>query len=257
MSATTAASMINQLIVGLPRNERERLLACCEPFELTFGTILCEPDQRFRHVYFPISGFISLVTQVSRHPPLEMGLIGTEGMLGVTLILGVDATPMRAIVQGPGQALRITATQMRAVLADSPKLTRTLNRYLYVRMAQLAQSAACTRFHEVEPRLARWLLLTHDRAHANHFHLTHQFLADMLGVQRSAITIAAGALQKRQFIHYARGEIEILSRSGLEAASCECYAAAIKDYAERFASRRPDVPPSSASHHPQHLSPIQ
>ena len=205
-----------------------------ELVDLVFGTILCEANQPFRHVYFPRTGFISLVAAMSGHQPLEMGLIGNEGMLGGTLALGVSAVPLRAVVQGSGSALRMTVPQFRNVLHDSPALNRILNRYLYVIMVQLAQTAACTHFHEVGPRLARWLLLTHDSAHADHFHLTHQFLADMLGVQRSAVTIAAGVLQKRKLIRYIRGDIRIIDRKGLEAASCECYEAARENYARLF-----------------------
>jgi hypothetical protein len=161
-----------------------------------------------------------------------MRLVGNEGMLGVTLVLGVNTTPLRGVVQGSGSALRMSAGKFRRALAVSPVLLRKLNRYLYVLMAQLSQVAGCNRFHEVQSRLAYWLLMTHDRAHADHFHLTHQFLADMLGVQRSAVTIAAGALQRMQLISYTRGEINILSRSGLEGASCECYDAVIQDYAQ-------------------------
>lgn len=231
----SAAIPANRLIEALPRRERSRVLKRCEPVDLPLGSILCEADQPLTHAYFPLTGFISLVEKVDGHPPLEMGLIGDEGMLGASLVLGIDSAPLQGVVQGSGSALRITAPQLRHDLRNSPLLLHTLNRYLYVMMAQLSQSAACTRFHEVEARLGRWLLMTHDRAHADHFHLTHKFLADMLGVQRSAVTIAAGTLQRRKLIRYSRGEITVLDRGGLEAVSCECYRAVVEDYAELFA----------------------
>ncbi len=231
---SAAEQVVNRLIEGLPQRERNKILKLCEPVDLVFGEILCQPDEPFNHVYFPLKGFISLVTPMRGHQPLEMGLIGDEGMLGATLVLGVNAVPLRALVQGSGSALRMTATDLRSALHGSPALLRTLNRYLYVLMAQLSQTTACTRFHEVEARLARWLLMTHDRAHADHFHLTHDFLANMLGVRRSGITIAAGALQKQKFIRYTRGDISILDRKGLESASCECYEAVLDDYARLF-----------------------
>jgi len=162
---------------------------------------------------------------------LEMGLVGNEGMLGVTLKLGIKTAPMRAVVQGTGTALRMTGSNFTRLLGRTPAMFHILDRYLYVLMAQLTRSSACTRFHEIEPRLARWLLMTHDRAHADHFYLTHEFLADMLGVRRSGVSIAAGALQLRKLIRYSRGEITILNRKGLEAASCECYGATQEDYA--------------------------
>jgi CRP-like cAMP-binding protein len=220
----------NNLIDSLPHKERNRTLKFCEPVDMVFGTILCEPNQTFTEVYFPLTGFISLVATVGAHPPLEMGLIGNEGMLGATLTLGVDVVPMRAVVQGSGTALRMTAERFQQECRDNSPMQRTCNRYLYVLMAQLSQTVSCTRFHAVEARLARWLLMTHDRAHADHFHLTHEFLADMLGVRRSGITVAAGVLQTRKLISYARGEITILDRKGLEAVACECYAAVIDDY---------------------------
>lgn len=232
MAATTSEQVVNRLIGSLPRQERNRIVERCQPVDLVFGAVLCEPDQPFEHVYFPLSGFISLVVTLGRHQPLELGLIGNEGVLGATLALGVRDAPMSAVVQGAGTALRMTSAQLRRELRDSPGLLLTLNRYLYVSMAQLSQSAACTAFHEVEPRLARWLLMTHDRSHADQFHLTHEFLADMLGVRRSGITIAAGVLQRRKLIRYTRGEIRIIDRKGLEAASCECYGALIEDYAQ-------------------------
>lgn len=231
MSAATLVCMTNRLIASLPRKERDRILNRCKTVDLVFGAILCEANQLLRYVYFPLTSFISMVAiKGDHHPPLDMGLIGSEGMLGVTLLLGINAAPLHAMVRGAGTALRMTASQFRRECGGSPSLLRILNRYLYVLMAQLSQTAICSCFHGVEMRLARWLLMTHDRAHANHFHLIHQSLADMLGVQRSAITIAAGALQKRKLIRYTRGEINILNRRGLEAASCACYAAVIEDY---------------------------
>jgi CRP-like cAMP-binding protein len=232
MLLETSSEVVNRLVAGLPRKERKRMLDHCETADLAFGEILSERDKPFSHVYFPLTGFVSLVATLSGHPPLEMGLIGNEGMLGATVILGVNAAPLRAVVQGAGTALRISTSDFRQDLAESPALQRTLNRYLYVMMAQLSQTAACNHFHEIEPRLARWLLMTHDRAHADHFHLTHEFLADMLGVRRSGITVAAGALQNKNLIGYTRGEISILDRAGLEAASCECYEAVNKNYSQ-------------------------
>jgi CRP-like cAMP-binding protein len=171
------------------------------------------------------------VTALDGHPPLEMGLIGNEGMLGSTLALGVDKAPLRAVVQGNGTALRTAVPQLRRQLRLSPSLLKALHRYQYVLMEQLAKSAGCIHFHTVEARLARWLLMTHDRAHADHFHLTHAYLAGMLGVRRSGITVAAGRLQQRMLIRYTRGEISILDREGLETICCECYDAANDDYA--------------------------
>lgn len=229
-----AARVVNRLIDNLPRQERSRIIARCHSVDLALGAVLCQPGQPFEHVYFPTTGFISQVVKINGHQPLELSLIGNEGMLGATLALGVQAASASAVVQGAGTALRMTAAQLRRELRDAPSLLLMLNRYLYVSIAQLSQSAGCTAFHEVEPRLARWLLMTHDRAHADHFNLTHEFLADMLGVRRSGITIAAGVLQRRKLIRYSRGEIRVLDRKGLEAASCECYGELIDDYTQLF-----------------------
>ena len=229
----------NLLLGSLPRKEHDRVMAYCEPVEMLFGKVLCEPDQPFRYLYFPLSGFISLVTTLGSHRPLELALIGNEGMLGVTQVLGVNTAPSRAVVQGSGSALRISALQLRQALQKCPRLLHTLKRYLYVLMVQLAQNVACGHFHEVEPRLARWLLMSYDRAHSDDLQLTHEYLADMLGVRRSGVTIAAGALQLRKLIHYSRGRITILDRPGLEAAACECYEALNADYSRLFKHGRP------------------
>jgi len=222
----------NHLIELLPRTDRARLLAICEPVQLVLSEVLCEPYKATRHVYFPTDGFISLITLVPEHPGLEVGMVGREGMVGAQLALGVVTAPLRALVQGSGAAWRIGTKAFRTELARSAALQRGLNRYLYVLMAQLATSAACLRYHLIGPRLARWLLMTQDRAHADTFHVTQEFLAYMLGVRRVGVTAAASALQRRGLIEYTRGELTVLDRSGLEAAACSCYATDRKAYAE-------------------------
>lgn len=234
MSAAVAEIGINRLLEELPRKDQQRALKRCESVLLVVGTILCEMDEPLRHVYFPVTGFISLVTTASGHEPLEIGLIGNEGMLGVTAVLGVDSAPQRAVVQGAGTALRMSKAQFAEELHKNPHLARSLNRYLYGWVVQLSQNTVCNRFHEVEARLARWLLMTQDRAHSDDFNLTHEFLANMLGVRRSAVTIAAGGLRRRRLIQYVRGEIRILDREGLESVSCECYDAIRSHCARAF-----------------------
>ena len=216
----------NHLIAALPSKDRARLLATCEEVELVFEKTLIEPGGRIRHVYFPIGrSYISLLTPVDGAASLEVGLVGNEGMCGVSLVLGSDISPLHALVQGGGPALRLSAAAFKRALQDSPALQRELHRYLYVLMTQLAQSAACTRFHLIEGRLARWLLMTHDRARSDRFHITHTFLAWMLGVRRAGVTKAANALQARKLIGYKRGNMTVLDRRGLETAACVCYQA--------------------------------
>ncbi|HET9023987.1 MAG TPA: Crp/Fnr family transcriptional regulator [Burkholderiaceae bacterium] len=220
----------NRLLASLPRRDSGRLLAACDPVELEFGAILFEPDSRIRDVYFPTDSFVSLLIPVDGKNHLEVGMVGNEGMVGVPLVLGVDRSELRALVQGAGPAWQMSARAFTRELGASAGLRSALHRYLQVRMAQFAQAAACTRFHLIEGRLVRWLLMTQDRAHDSQFHVTHEVLAHMLGVRRVGVTRAANALQKRKLIRYHRGEVTILNRAAMEAASCGCYRADLRMY---------------------------
>jgi CRP-like cAMP-binding protein len=216
-------SIENSLLAALPRKDYRHLLAGLEPVTLTFGEVLYEPGDTIRHVYFPDKSLVSLLTLADGHLALEVGLIGREGMLGVPLVLGHSESAVRALVQGGGTAMRMSAAQFRREFRLSLPLQRELYRYVHTLMAQISQTAACNRFHVVETRLARWLLMTQDRVKSDHFRMTQEFLGHMLGVRRVGVTKAAQVLQQRKLIHYSRGDITVLDRDGLEAAACECY----------------------------------
>ena len=221
----------NHLIERLPRRDRLSLLAAGSTVDLVLGQVLDRAGAQTRHAYFPVDGFVSLVAADAGEPALEVGMVGREGMLGAQLVLGVAQSPLHALVQGPGAAWRIGRVAFRAELAQSAPLRGLLHRYLHVLMGQLADAAVCNRYHEIGPRLARWLLMTQDRAHDDRFQATHEFLAYMLGVRRVGVTRAATSLHQRKLISYSRGNIAILDRAGLEAASCSCYAADQASYA--------------------------
>jgi CRP-like cAMP-binding protein len=223
IAAVSRSGTPNRLLAALPAREYERLLSGLEPVRLTYGEVLYEPGERMRHVYFPSDCLVSLLTVVEGHRALEVGLVGREGMVGSRLALGITASSVRALVQGSGTAVRMTSARFLQEFRRSPALQRALFRFTDALMLQVTQTAACNRFHVVEARLARWLLMTRERLPSGEFHLTHGFLADMLGVRRVGVTSAAGALQRQKLIRYQRGNITILDQQGLQAAACSCY----------------------------------
>jgi len=225
-----SAPKINRLLDALPDGDLRRMLDHCDPVELALAEVLHRPGEPLRHVYFPTKSLICLIMPVDGDSSLEVGLIGSEGMFGVPLVFGVDTSPVRAVVQGAGPALRMEAALFRRELKRNQALQRELDLYVVVQLCQLAQASACTRFHVVEARLARWLLMTQDRARSDAFHITQEFLAIMLGVRRVGVTKAASSLQRRGLIQYRRGNIKVLDRRGLKVASCRCYKADRESY---------------------------
>ena len=215
----------NRLLAGLARHDLKRLRPHLESVELRLGEVLYEPGARIRHCYFPNDGIVSLLTILGPHKAAEVGMVGSEGLVGMSAAVGIDVSQLRAVVQGAGSALRMTAANLRKEFAASNALHRGLFRFSHSLMGQVAQTAACNRFHKAEMRLARWLLVTRDRLRSESFYLTHQFLSLMIGVRRVGVTTAAGNLARRNLITYSRGNVRILNSKGLQAASCNCYEA--------------------------------
>ena len=238
MTAPNDPAHTNRLLGMLSDRSERTFMASGDCVDLEFAAVLCTSGKPITHIYFPLDSFISLVTTLDDGERLEVGIVGDEGMLGISLVLGVAIAPQDAIVQGSGTALRMNAAVFLGCCKRNPLLRQVLNRYACVLMSQLAQTAACTHYHVVEARLARWLLATRDRARSNRFHLTHKFLAYMLGVRRVGITHAAGELHKRGLINYSRGEIVVLDGPGLERASCGCYRQGKNTYARALPSSR-------------------
>jgi CRP-like cAMP-binding protein len=207
------------------------LIELCRPVELALAEVLCEGGEPIHYVYFPIGAFISAITLLDGVPVLEVGMVGHEGMFGAQVLLGATTEPLHGLVQGAGSAWRISRSSFARALVQDPALRERVSRYLQVTTTQLARSAACLRFHRIGPRLARWLLMTGDRASSDNFQVTHEFLSFMLGVRRVGITTAAIELQRQGLIQYRRGDITILKRRALEKAACGCYAADRKTYA--------------------------
>ena len=220
---TLPAPPTNRLLAALPKAEYQRLLPKLEPFPLVFGEVIYEPGDLIRNVYFPTSGIISLLAEVEDRATLEVGIVGREGMVGLPAFMGVKTSGNRAVVQGVGAAMRMKANAFRSECENGGSMPRLLRRYSHSRLTQIAQGAACNRFHPIDARLARWLLMTRDRMGADQFRVTQEFLSNMLGVRREGVTKAAGALQQQDLISYSRGNLLILDRVGLKAVACHCY----------------------------------
>jgi CRP-like cAMP-binding protein len=215
----------NSLLDSLPRTARDIVGKVCGPAHVKSGDILCEPLDRIQRVYFPTTAYISLIAPALGTETLEVGMVGNEGIFGITVLLDVKTSPLTGLVQGGGQVLQMSASRFSRLAEDVAPFRKIVSRYLYVLTAQLAQTAACNRFHSLDSRLARWLLTTRDRAQSDTFHLTHKSLAYMLGVRRAGVTEAAGRLQAKKLIRYHHGELTVLDRHGLEEEACSCYIA--------------------------------
>ena len=217
------SSAANLVLAALPHKKYQRMLTGLEPVKLVYGQVLYEPAGLIRHVYFPTDCLVSLLTAVDKQRTLEVGMVGNEGMVGMPMTQGIGVSSVRALVQGSGTAMRMSAARFRTEFRKNLPLQQALFRYIQILLAQVSQTAACNRFHRAEARLARWLLMTGDRMRAEEFRLTHEFLAHMLGVRRVGVTTAASGLERKKLIDYSRGNIRILDRKRLEAAACPCY----------------------------------
>jgi CRP-like cAMP-binding protein len=232
----------NHLLAALPPEDLARLWPLLEEVDLPLRHVLHAPDEPIAVVHFPEIGWVSMLAYLENGDAAEVGLVGREGMVGLPLLLGADRSTLEAMVQAPGTALRLDAGAFRDALSTSPALRTLLSRYALAHHEQVARTAACNGRHRIEKRLARWLLMAHDRADGGKFPITHEFLAMMLGVRRGGVTIAAGMLQKASLIRYDRGHLTVTDRPGLEAVACDCYGTVRREYEHLI--------PSPAAQHP-------
>jgi len=214
---------MNKILGALPAGQFNRLLPKMQAIQLNLNEVLFRPGERIEYVYFLSQGIVSLLTILEDGTTIESAVVGSEGMVGISVIMGVDQTTNEALVQASGHALRMRAEDLRISFNRDRKLRDLLLRYTYLLFSMVAQNAACNQMHTVEERLARWLLLTHDRVGRNDFEFTQKFMSHMLAVRRAGVSVAANRLRRAGLIDYQRGEITVLDRPGLEGASCECY----------------------------------
>lgn len=220
----------NRLLAAIPKAEFKILSAKMETVPLVFGEPIYESGEAVKLIYFPESGIISLLSEVDKDSTLEVGIVGSEGLAGISVFLGVDISTNRALVQGGGVAHTMTPRGFLAACKSSEKLSQAVRRFIHSLLTQISQSAVCNRYHLIEDRLSRWLLMTHDRMRSDEFQITQDFLSNMLGVRREAVNKAAGDLQRRGLISYKRGSLTVIDRPALEAAACPCYKIIKQEY---------------------------
>ncbi len=223
----------NRLLAALPREEYQHLVPYLERVSFDLGEVIYESGETLDHIYFPTTSIVSLLYMMLDGSSAEMGLAGNEGVVGIALFMGGDTMPNRAVVQSAGGALRMKANVLQREFALGSQFQRLLLRYTQALITQISQTAVCNRLHSVEQQLCRWLLLSHDRVKANDLVMTQELIADMLGVRREGVTVAAGRLQDDGAISYIRGHIKILDRPKLETIACECYKV-VKDEFDRL-----------------------
>jgi CRP-like cAMP-binding protein len=223
MSQIEQSAVRNRLLTSLPSADFGRLAASLTPVTLTLRQNLLEADEPIEAAYFVETGMVSYLAFLEGGEAIEVGIIGSEGMVGIPLILGVDSASAGAIVQMEGTALRISPAALRQAFNGSEAVRTRLLRYMQALYTQVSQTAVCNGHHGLEERLARWLLMAHDRVEGDRFAMTHEFMAMMLGVRRSGVTVTAGTLKQAGLISYANGQMTVLDRPGLESVACECY----------------------------------
>jgi CRP-like cAMP-binding protein len=221
---TTPTPERNQILKALPADERERLYPHLKLVEMPFGKVLYESGAVLRHIYFPVDSIVSLLYVLNNGASAELAVVGNEGAVGVSLFMGGETTPSRAIVQSAGSAYQLTGGRLKQEFIRHGQLLMALLRYTQSLITQMAQTAVCNRHHSIDQQLCRWLLLTLDRLDSNEIRVTQELIASMIGVRREGVTEAAGKLQQLGVIRYSRGKITVLDRPRMEALSCECYA---------------------------------
>ncbi len=234
MSQIERSAVQNRLLASLPSADFTHLAAFLTSVDLSLKQVLFEADVPIETAYFVETGMVSYLAYVEGGEAIEVGLVGSEGMVGMPLVLGVDRGPAGGIVQMQGTALCMTSAALKQAFGESEALRGLLLRYMQALYTQVSQTAVCNGHHSLEERLARWMLMAHDRAEGDQFPMTHEFMAMMLGVRRSGVTVTAGALKQAGMISYGNGQMTILDRSGLEATACECYGTVQRHFKQLF-----------------------